>query len=68
MTRWENCVSFMIVSKGPDNNVENIIMLHSWRPHSIEGHMAIYKYMLHHSSNTTPKWFLETWCTSKYHK
>lgn len=46
--------------KGPDNNVDNIMMLHSLRPHSMEGHMAIYKYVLHHSSNIIPKWFLET--------
>ena len=43
--------------KGPENNVDNIMMLHSLRPHSMEGHMAIYKYVLHHSSNTLPKWF-----------
>lgn len=46
--------------KGPDNNVDNIMMMHSLRPHSMEGHMAIYKYVLHHSANTVPKWFLET--------
>ena len=45
--------------KGPENNVDNIMMLHSLRPHSMEGHMAIYKYVLHHSSNTVPKRFLE---------
>lgn len=31
--------------KGPDNNVDNIMMMHSLRPHSMEGHMAIYKYI-----------------------
>ena len=46
--------------KGPDNNVDNIMMMHSLRPHSMEGHMALYKYVLHHTSNTIPKWFLET--------
>lgn len=46
--------------KGPDDNVDNIMMMHSLRPHSMEGHMAIYKYVLHHSANTVPKWFLET--------
>ena len=46
--------------KGPDNNVDNIMMLHSLRPHTMEGHMAIYKYVLHHSNNRVPKWFLET--------
>lgn len=45
--------------KGPDNNVDNIMMMHSLRPHTMEGHMAIYKYVLHHSANTVPKWFLE---------
>ena len=46
--------------KGPDNNVDNIMMMHSLRPHTMEGHMAIYKYVLHHTGNTIPKWFLET--------
>jgi len=50
--------------KGPDNNVDNIMMAHSLRPHSMEGHMALYKYVLHHSGNALPKYFLEmlgTW-------
>lgn len=45
--------------KGPDNNVDNIMMMHSLRPHTMEAHMAVYKYVLHHSANTVPKWFLE---------
>ena len=44
---------------GPGNNVDNIMMVHSLRPHSMEGHMALYKNVLHHSANTIPKWFLE---------
>tara|TARA_Y100000589_G_scaffold307301_1_gene322855 strand:+ start:729 stop:1337 length:609 start_codon:yes stop_codon:yes gene_type:complete len=46
--------------KGPDNNVDNIMMMHSLRPHTMEGHMAIYKHVLHHRDNTIDKWFLET--------
>ncbi len=46
--------------KGPDNNVDNIMRAHSLRPHSMEGHMVLYKNVLHHSGNTLPKWFLET--------
>lgn len=46
--------------KGPGDNVDNIMMMHSLRPHTMEGHMAIYKYVLHHSANQVPKWFLET--------
>jgi uncharacterized peroxidase-related enzyme len=46
--------------KGPDNNVDNIMMAHSLRPHSMQGHMTLYKYVLHHPRNTLPKSYLET--------
>lgn len=45
--------------KGPDDNVDNIMLAHSLRPHTMEGHMALYKYVLHHSGNQIEKWFLE---------
>lgn len=45
--------------KGPQDNVDNILQIHSLRPHSLEGHMALYKNVLHHRDNTIPKWFLE---------
>ncbi len=45
---------------GPGNNVDNIMIMHSLRPHSLEGHMALYKQVLHHSANTVAKSFLET--------
>ena len=44
---------------GPGGNVDNIMMAHSLRPHTMEGHMALYKHVLHHSGNALPKWFLE---------
>ncbi len=46
--------------KGPGDNVDNIMMAHSLRPHSMEGHMALYKNVLHHASNRLPKSLLET--------
>lgn len=45
--------------KGPDNNVDNIMLAHSLRPHSMQGHMTLYKYVLHHPRNTLPKIYLE---------
>lgn len=45
--------------KGPDNNVDNIMLAHSLRPHTMEGHMTLYKHVLHNSKNAIPKWFLE---------
>ena len=46
--------------KGPDNNVDNIMLAHSLRPHSMQGHMTLYKYVLHHPRNDLPKSYLET--------
>jgi uncharacterized peroxidase-related enzyme len=46
--------------KGPDNNIDNILQVHSLRPHSLTGHMYLYKNVLHHADNAIPKWILET--------
>ncbi len=45
--------------KGPNNNVDNIMLAHSLRPHSLQGHMTLYKYVLHHPRNALPKAYLE---------
>lgn len=45
---------------GPNNNVDNIMMIHGLRPHTMTGHMSLYKNVLHNSNNTLPKWYLET--------
>lgn len=46
--------------KGPNNNIDNIMLVHGLRPNTMVGHMALYKNVLHHGNNTIPKWFLET--------
>ncbi len=45
--------------KGPEDKVDNVMKAHSLRPHTMEGHSALYKSVLHHSGNTLPTWFLE---------
>jgi len=45
--------------KGPDNNVDNIMLAHSLRMHTMQGHMTLYKYVLHHPRNALPKAYLE---------
>ncbi len=45
---------------GRDGNIDNVLTVHSLRPHSLTGHMTLYKNVLHHSDNTLPKWYLET--------
>ena len=44
---------------GPNNNIDNVLKIHSLRPHSLLGHMALYKNVLHNSNNKLPKWYLE---------
>ncbi|WP_299440619.1 peroxidase-related enzyme [uncultured Aquimarina sp.] len=46
--------------KGPNNNIDNVLSIHSLRPHTLVGHMGLYKNVLHNSNNTLPKWYLET--------
>ncbi len=45
--------------KGPNDNVDNVLSIHSLRPHTLVGHMTLYKNVLHNSNNTLPKWYLE---------
>ena len=45
--------------KGPNNQIDNVLSVHSLRPHTLIGHMSLYKNTLHHSNNTFPNWFLE---------
>jgi len=44
---------------GPKGYLDNILKIHSLRPNTLEGHMSIYKNVLHHTNNTLPKWLLE---------
>ena len=46
--------------RAPNGQVDNVLQIHSLRPHTMEGHMALYKAVLHHSGNRLPKWFLES--------
>jgi uncharacterized peroxidase-related enzyme len=47
-------------AKGPQNSLDNIIKVHSLRPHTLSGHLSLYKNVLHHTANTLPRWYLET--------
>ncbi|MFQ5691120.1 MAG: carboxymuconolactone decarboxylase family protein [Gemmatimonadota bacterium] len=45
--------------RGPAGDIDNILLLHGLRPHTLQGHMTLYKNVLHHSGNRLPKWLLE---------
>lgn len=44
---------------GPDGAIDNILKAHGLRPHTLEGHMALYKATLHHFANRLDKTYLE---------
>ncbi len=44
---------------GPNGHIDNILAAHSLRPHTLEGHMRLYKNVLHHSANQLDKSLLE---------
>jgi uncharacterized peroxidase-related enzyme len=50
--------------KGPEGQIDNVMKVHSLRPHTMEGHWMIYKSVMHHRGNTLPGWFLE--CMAVY--
>ncbi len=45
--------------KGPDGQIDNVLSIHSLRPHTLKGHMSLYKNTLHHSGNKLPNWLIE---------
>ena len=44
--------------RGSSGQVDNVLQIHSLRPHTMLGHMGLYKAVLHHSGNSLPAWFL----------
>ncbi|MBS3743697.1 MAG: peroxidase-related enzyme [Wenzhouxiangellaceae bacterium] len=42
-----------------DGQVDRILLAHSLRPHTLEGHMALYRAVLHHPRNTLNRAFAE---------
>lgn len=45
--------------KGNNDQIDNVMSIHSLRPHTLLGHMTLYKSVLHNSNNSLPKWYLE---------
>ena len=46
-------------AKTPAGTVDNVMRVHSQRPHTMVGHLTLYRNVLHHPDNTLPLWFLE---------
>ena len=47
-------------ARTPHGTVDNVLRVHSLRPNTMRGHMALYKATLHDDANTLPVWLQET--------
>ena len=47
-------------ARAPSGTVDNVLRVHSLRPHTMDGHVALYRAVLHNDANTLPPWLAET--------
>ena len=48
------------LSRTPHGTVDNVMRVHSLRPNTLRGHVALYRAALHDDANTLPTWLQET--------
>jgi len=48
------------IARTPHGTVDNVMRVHSLRPNTMRGHVALYRAALHDSANTLPEWLQET--------
>ncbi len=46
-------------ARTPHGSIDTVMRLHSLRPETMAGHLALYRSVLHNRENTLPFWFLE---------
>ncbi len=51
------------MARTPHGTVDNVMRVHSLRPETLEGHVVLYRSVLHNEANTLPFWFLEAVAT-----
>lgn len=48
------------LARTPHGTVDNVMRVHSHRPNTMRGHVALYRAALHDETNTLPEWLQET--------
>jgi len=48
------------LARTPHGTVDNVMRVHSHRPNTMRGHVALYRAALHDDANTLPVWLQET--------
>jgi len=56
----ENLLDALKLARTPHGTVDNVMRVHSHRPNTMRGHVALYRAALHDEANTIPQWLQET--------
>jgi len=56
----EDLLSALALARTPHGTVDNVMRVHSHRPNTMRGHVALYRAALHDDANTIPMWLQET--------
>ena len=56
----DNLNAVLDEARTPHGTVDNVMRVHSLRPATMQGHVALYKAALHNDENTLPTWLQET--------
>lgn len=56
----ERLASVLELARTPHGTVDNVMRVHSLRPSTMEGHVVLYRAVLHDENNEIPPWFQET--------
>lgn len=54
-----NLLKALDVARTPHGTVDNVMRVHSHRPNTMHGHVALYRSVLHDAANTLPTWLQE---------
>lgn len=55
-----NLLDALKLARTPHGTVDNVMRVHSLRPSTMRGHVALYRAALHDNTNTLPEWLQET--------
>ena len=56
----DRLLSVLELARTPHGTVDNVMRVHSLRPSTMEGHVVLYRAVLHDESDQIPPWFQET--------
>ncbi len=56
----EDLLDALQLARTPHGTVDNVMRVHSHRPNTMRGHVALYRAALHDDTNTLPEWLQET--------